>query len=136
MHLETLFTRHWEDDFFAINFRYSFVSVSTTIINSWIIPVIVHITYFLDSDWLDRLLIIVTSVTGTKQFSEIPKLKNGTKSVMVEAFPKTLEEWNIDKLVEAMYSDRNSSNTSAKNGACIGLPMKLGKDLIYLSCRH
>jgi len=38
--------------------------------------------------------------------------------------------------VAALSFDTTATNTGRRNGTCVLLEQKLGKDLLYLACRH
>lgn len=45
-------------------------------------------------------------------------------------------EWGICDKAKCMSFDTTSSNTGLRNGACILLEQKMGKDMLWLACRH
>ncbi|XP_044575164.1 uncharacterized protein LOC123258973 [Cotesia glomerata] len=49
---------------------------------------------------------------------------------------ETLIQWDLCDNVKAMCFDTTSSNTGYFNGACALLEDKIGRDLLYLACRH
>ncbi|CAH0560567.1 unnamed protein product [Brassicogethes aeneus] len=87
------------------------------------------------SEKVDRLPIVVTSSTG-EQILGVPSLSRGTGNLMSKAVFEYLKKWNILELVRVMCFDTTSSNTGVKNGACTGLQLLLGRQLLYFACRH
>lgn len=66
----------------------------------------------------------------------IPKLKKSTGKEQANAIYYTLENWGVTDVVQALCCDTTASNTGRLNGACVLLEQKLGRDLLYLPCRH
>jgi hypothetical protein len=48
----------------------------------------------------------------------------------------TVHEWGLENQVKAMCFDTTASNTGRRIGACGLIETKLGKNLLYLACRH
>src|SRR6478609_12047720 len=89
----------------------------------------------LQEELVDRLPVIVSGA-GIDQLLGVPKLPSGTGEAQASAVARALEEWGLIDRVSAMCFDTTSSNTGRVNGACVLLEQKLGKDLLYLACRH
>ena len=88
-----------------------------------------------NSKIVDRLPILV-SAHGEMQLLSVPKLPSGTGEAQAHAIFQALKEWNVQDNVEAMCFDTTSSNTGRINRACVILEQLLGRDLLYLACRH
>jgi hypothetical protein len=69
-------------------------------------------------------------------FLAVPKLYSSTGANMANEVAKQLKRWNLTNSVKAMGFDTTSSNTGKKNGACTILQEVLGRNLLYLACRH
>lgn len=82
-----------------------------------------------------RLAVIVSSKTG-EQLLGVPKIENGTGEETSKTVISELEEWDLTKNVQAVCCDTTSSNTGRNNGACRLIEKKLGRDLLWLPCRH
>lgn len=48
----------------------------------------------------------------------------------------TLLDWKVSDQVVGISFDTTSANTGRLNGACVLIEQKLGKDLLWLACRH
>ncbi|GBM68068.1 hypothetical protein AVEN_66740-1 [Araneus ventricosus] len=53
-----------------------------------------------------------------------------------EAIYKILEQWDLVNQVIAMSFDTTSVSTGRLNGTCTLLEDKIGRDLLWLACRH
>ena len=66
----------------------------------------------------------------------VPKLGDvkaeGTAAVILDA----LEDWKVKNRIVAMCFDTTVVNTGAKSEVYLRLEMSLGRQLIYLVCRH
>ncbi|XP_044597439.1 uncharacterized protein LOC123274002 [Cotesia glomerata] len=83
----------------------------------------------------ERLSIHVTGINTDKNI-KTPILSDGTGESHASAIFETLIEWDLSDNVKAMCFDTTSSNTGCFNGACALLEDKIGRDLLYLACRH
>ncbi|XP_025405317.1 uncharacterized protein LOC112679643 [Sipha flava] len=84
---------------------------------------------------VDRLPIIAT-VPNTEQLPGVPELSAGTGYEVSSAVYDSLEDWSLLHKVQAFVFDTTASNTGRLNGACVLLEHKLGRDILYLACRH
>lgn len=84
---------------------------------------------------VDRLPILVSG-KGVDQLLAVPKLENGTGELTASAVCETLLAWGVSSQIKCMCFDTTSVNTGLKNGACILLEQKLGKEVLWLACRH
>lgn len=84
---------------------------------------------------VDRLPIIATA-PNTEQLLGVPELSAGTGYEVSSAVYDTLEDWSLLQNVQGFVFDTTASNTGRLNGACILLEHKLGRDILYLACRH
>lgn len=71
-----------------------------------------------------------------EQLLGVPKLPNGTGEATSNAVVTMLQAWGIESQVRAMCFDTTASNTGIRSGVCGVIKTKLGKNLLYLACRH
>jgi len=83
---------------------------------------------------VDRLPVVVSG-SGTELLC-IPKLGSGTGKAMADALMATVSDWDIADRIKAISFDRTSSNTGRINGACTLFEQHLGRNVLYLACRH
>lgn len=66
----------------------------------------------------------------------VPSLENSTGISQAEAVSDSLQEWGIGDKIVGMCFDTTASNTGRMKGACTLIEKQLGKNLLYLACRH
>jgi len=84
---------------------------------------------------VDRLPVLVSG-DGTEKLLGVPKLAAGTGDQEAEAVYSLLKQWGLVDKVQAMSFDTTSGNTGRLNGACTLLEKKIGRELLWLACRH
>jgi hypothetical protein len=84
---------------------------------------------------VDRLPVFVSGL-GVDQLLAVPKLGSGTGAAQADAVVNALQEWDITDRVAAMSFDTTSSNTGHISGTCTTIQQKLGRELLFLACRH
>lgn len=84
---------------------------------------------------VDRLPIVV-SQEDTEQLIAVPKLISGTGIEISNAVFDQLNMWQLIEKVQGLCFDTTAVNTGATNGAAILFEQKIGRDLLYLPCRH
>lgn len=84
---------------------------------------------------IDRLPVLISGV-GVEQLLGVPKLASGTGEAQAAAVVQLLEEWGIIDRVVALCFDTTAANTGPHSGACALIEQKLGRDLLFLGCRH
>ncbi|GBO04733.1 hypothetical protein AVEN_173200-1 [Araneus ventricosus] len=84
---------------------------------------------------VDRLPVII-SANGQEHLLGVPQLTSCSGDNMAAAIYNLLAETKLLDTVQALWCDTTVSNTGRIKGACVLLERKLGKDLIYLPCRH
>lgn len=84
---------------------------------------------------VDRLSIIVSS-DGKDKLLDVTKLSRGTGEETASALFNAVIEWKLQDRIRAMSYDTTASNTGAQKGACKLFQEKLGRELVYLPCRH
>ncbi|KAF2891613.1 hypothetical protein ILUMI_14560 [Ignelater luminosus] len=83
----------------------------------------------------DRLPVIVKTLL-TEQLLGVPLIPSSSDKEISNAVFNTLEKWGLVDQVQAFVFDTTSSNTGRFNGACTLLEMKLGRNILFLACRH
>lgn len=90
-----------------------------------------------ETSLVDRLSILATSTTdGGIKLLGIPKLADGTGTAAANATLEQLHAWNSEDSVIGMCFDTTAANTGRKQGACTVLENRLGRNLLWLACRH
>ena len=84
---------------------------------------------------MDRLPVLVSG-KQVSQLLTVAKLPSGTGQAQASAVVEALKDWDVGARVNAMCFDTTSSNTGRSMGACVLLEQMLGKELLYLACRH
>ena len=84
---------------------------------------------------LERLPVIATGIT-TNKLLDIPELPSSSEKARAQAVTNCLQVWDVASNVKAMYFDTTSSNTGKKSDACTLIEKSLGKNLLFLPCRH
>lgn len=81
---------------------------------------------------------IAILVTGGKieQLLGVPKIGRGTGEGQCNVCVAALENWQLKHLIEGLVFDTTSVNTGLKKGACSLLKKELGKELVWIACRH
>lgn len=87
------------------------------------------------NDKVDRLPVLV-SQDDTEQLIGVPKLKSGTGEEIASNVFNQLNIWQLIEKIQAICFDTTAANTGLENGAGVLLERKIGRDLIYLPCRH
>jgi hypothetical protein len=84
---------------------------------------------------VDRLPVLLSGF-NTDQLLGVPKLPSATGEAVSNAVVKTLQEWGVQHRTKSMCFDTTASNTGRLSGACALIEAKLGRQLLYLACRH
>ncbi|CAH0550650.1 unnamed protein product [Brassicogethes aeneus] len=84
---------------------------------------------------VERLPVLI-SADGNEKLLGVPRLSSGTGIMAANAVENLLRDWNLVDKVQAMCFDTTSVNTGTKNGCCVLLEEKIGRDLLWLACRH
>lgn len=87
------------------------------------------------SNIVERLPVIVSG-NGNEKLLGVPKLLSGTGKNGSDAIFRLLQEWGTVDNIKAMYFDTTAVNTGRMNGVAILLEKKIGRDLLWLVCRH
>lgn len=83
----------------------------------------------------ERLAIIATGAE-INQIINMPEIPSGTGLDISSAVYEALEINNVLDKVEAFVFDTTSSNTGKFKGACNILEKKIGREILFLGCRH
>jgi len=70
------------------------------------------------------------------QLLTVTKLPSGTGQAQASDVFEALIDRNVGTRVNTMCFDTTSFNTGRSMGACVLLGQMLGKELLYLACRH
>ena len=115
----------------AINLRSEF-STSVPLTVHWDGKLMEDLTSY---EHVDRLPVLISGV-GVEQLLGVPMLPSGTGEAQASAVVNSLGEWGITDQVCALCFDTTASNTGHRSGACALIEQKLGRDLLYMACRH
>ena len=86
---------------------------------------------------VDRLPVLLSSLTdGTIKLLGIPALSSGTGRAAAEAVYEQLKSWSCDSVVVGMCFDTTACNRGKHTGACKLLEDSIGRNLLWLPCRH
>lgn len=83
---------------------------------------------------VDRVAILVTG--EEEKLLGVPKIARGTGREQADACIKALNDWGLSDKVQGLVFDTTASNTGLHRGACQLIEEALGKDLIWIPCRH
>lgn len=83
----------------------------------------------------DRLSIIATA-PKVEHVLNMPDIPSGTGIEIASAIYDTLEENNVLEKTEAFVFDTTAANTGKFKGACNILEKRIGRDILFLGCRH
>ena len=81
-------------------------------------------------------LAVVAVQEDCNQILAIAKTENGTGEVEARAVAGALDEWKLSDKVVASGFDTTSSNTGVHKGGCVILQELLGRQILWLPCRH
>lgn len=103
-------------------------------------PLVVHwdgkiLPDIVDNKKVDRLPVLVSG-NDTEKLLGVPKLTSGTGDSIADAVLSMMENWNLSGQVRAMSFDTTAANTGVRKGACALLEAGIGRELLWLACRH
>ncbi|GBM71843.1 hypothetical protein AVEN_159962-1 [Araneus ventricosus] len=84
---------------------------------------------------VDRLPVIISS-NGREHLLGVPQLASCSGDNIAAAIYNLLADIKLLDTVQALSCDTTASTPGRIEGACVLLERKLGKDLLYLPCRH
>lgn len=83
----------------------------------------------------DRLPVVITA-QNIEQLLGVPHISSGTGSEICSAVYDELENWGLLNKIQGFVFDTTASNSGRLNGACVLLEQKLGRNVLFLACRH
>lgn len=104
------------------------------------VPLVVHwdgklLHDLTGNDHVDRLPVIITGA-GVSQLLTAARLPSGTGEAQAKAVCDAVRDWGLDANIAGLSFDTTSSNTGRINGACVRIEQTLGRNLLFLACRH
>lgn len=84
---------------------------------------------------IDRLPILMSAGSMTKILS-VPSLENQTGRTIANAVYSVTEDWGLVDKVQAVCADTTNANFGRIQGAAVLFEQLIGRDLLYLACRH
>ena len=104
------------------------------------IPVLVHwdgklLPDLSGKDQVDRIAILVTA-GGREHLLGVPKIPRSTGTAQGEAVLKAITEAQLQTRVQGLVFDTTASNTGLYEGACVKIQEGLGRELLWVPCRH
>ncbi|KAL4091540.1 hypothetical protein QTP88_026214 [Uroleucon formosanum] len=117
-------TSNIKSKFIDLNLNYGIVHW-----DSKILPTLVG------KDKCDRLPVVITALK-TEQLLGVPHLSRGTGNEICSAVYDELENWGLLEKIQGFVFDTTASNLGRLNGACVLLEQKLGRNVLFLACRH
>lgn len=79
---------------------------------------------------------ILVSAGTNIQLLGVAKSHSGTGANQANEICNLTDDWNLSERITAMGFDTTAANTGIRNGACALVEKKLGRDLLWLACRH
>ncbi|KAF0771445.1 Uncharacterized protein FWK35_00027558 [Aphis craccivora] len=83
----------------------------------------------------DRLPVVITA-QKIEQLLGVPHISSGTGSEICSAVYDELENWGLLNKIQGFVFDTTASNSGRLNGVCVLLEQKLGRNVLFLACRH
>ncbi|KAE9523392.1 hypothetical protein AGLY_015944 [Aphis glycines] len=117
-------TSNIKSKFIDLNLNYGIVHW-----DSKILPTLVG------KDKCDRLPVVITALK-TEQLLGVPHLSRGTGNEICSAVYDELENWGLLEKIQGFVFDTTASNSGRLSGACVLLEQKLGRNVLFLACRH
>ena len=88
-------------------------------------------------DQVDRLPVLLSSLEdGSNKLLGVPKLHSGSGKAAADAVFHELSSWECTSHVIGMCFDTTAANTGRLSGACTLLEQSVGRNLLWLACRH
>ena len=79
---------------------------------------------------------VVVSWKKKEMLLGAPNIPSGTEKAHVNVCIKLLYKWNIAEQIRRLVFDTTASNTSINTGACTLIEKGLGRELVWVACRH
>ncbi|XP_062551637.1 uncharacterized protein LOC134216869 isoform X2 [Armigeres subalbatus] len=87
------------------------------------------------TDKVERLPVLVSSGANV-QLLGVPKLSSGTGERQANEVCKLMNAWELSDRICAMGFDTTAANTGIEKSACTLIEKWIGRDLLWLACRH
>ncbi|XP_050499022.1 uncharacterized protein LOC126879795 [Diabrotica virgifera virgifera] len=84
---------------------------------------------------IDRLPVIAVGL-DFEQLLGVPGIASSAGSEVCSAVFHITDEWNLTEKIQAFCFDTTASNTGRIKGAAVLLQQRLGRDILWLPCRH
>ncbi|KAK3918138.1 Glyceraldehyde-3-phosphate dehydrogenase, cytosolic [Frankliniella fusca] len=84
---------------------------------------------------LERQAVVVTGIT-TNEVLGAPAIASGGAESVTAGVIKVLEEWGLSSKIKAASFDTTNVNSGCHSGAAMRLELYLGRELLWLPCRH
>lgn len=84
----------------------------------------------------DRVAVLVTSPEDFEKLLGVPKVERGTGEAQAAACVATIDQWALRSKIRGLVFDTTASNTGLHNGACTIIEETLGRELVWIPCRH
>ena len=83
----------------------------------------------------ERIAIIISG-NGMEKLLGVPKIQRPTGEEQAMACISTLDDWKLRDNVQGIVFDTTASNTGLQKGACTIIEKTLGRELVWIACRH
>lgn len=83
----------------------------------------------------ERLRVVI-SCGNVEKIVGVPELDDGQGITQANAIYEVIADWGLNSTIKAVCCDTTNSNLGDLSGAATLLEQSLGKDLLYLPCRH
>jgi len=84
---------------------------------------------------VDRIAVVVSG-NGQEKLLSIPKIETGTGESQAKACVDAVAKWNLCSQVKGLVFDTTASNTGLHKGACTKIEEALGREMVWIACRH
>lgn len=89
-----------------------------------------------DGGAVDRVAILVTGSGDLEKLLAAPKVERGTGKAQAAACMTALDDWSLRPNIQGLVFDTTASNTGLHRGACTLIEEGLGRELVWIACRH
>ena len=83
----------------------------------------------------ERIAVLITNLNAEK-FLGAPQLENSTGGSLANALYEVVNDWNLNDNIKAFCCDTTPVNMGHISGAATLLEQSLGRDILFLPCRH
>ena len=81
-------------------------------------------------------VLVLSLVDGYTKLLGVPKLSSGSGRTASDTVHELLVSWKCENFIIGMCFDTTASNTGKHSGACTLLEVALGRNLLWMACRH